>query len=85
MVVCDNGSGLVRHRNLVSSWYTIYVYLYMCMYLQQANACTRYMYVYKFVQLIKKGEITNYQVKVKFYFESGRIRDLFSEVNSHKN
>lgn len=44
MVVCDNGSGLVRHRNLVSSWYTIYVYLYMCMYLQQANACTRYMY-----------------------------------------
>lgn len=77
MVVCDNGSGLVRHRNLVSSWYTIYVYLYMCMYLQQANACTR--------QLIKKGEIANYQVKVKFYFESGRIRDLFSEVNSHKN
>lgn len=43
------------------------------------------VHVYKFVQLIKKGEITNYQVKVKFYFESGRIRDLFSEVNSHKN
>lgn len=81
MVVCDNGSGLVRHRNLVSSCYTIYVYLYMCMYLQQANACTRY----KFVQLIKKGEIANYQVKVKFYFESSRIRDLFSKVNSNKN
>lgn len=43
------------------------------------------VHVYKFVQLIKKGEITNYQVKVKFYFESGRIRDLFSEVKSHKN
>lgn len=27
------------------------------------------VHVYKFVQLIKKGEIANYQVKVKFYFE----------------
>lgn len=43
------------------------------------------VHVYKFVQLIKKGEITNYQVKVKFYFESSQIRDLFSKVNSHKN
>lgn len=43
------------------------------------------VYVYKFVQLIKKGEIINYQVKVKFYFESGRIRDLYSEVNFYKN
>lgn len=43
------------------------------------------VHVYKFVQLIKKGEIANYQVKVKFYFESSQIRDLFSKVNSHKN
>lgn len=57
----------------------------MCMYLQQAIKCMYQVHVYKFVQLIKKGEITNYQVKVKFYFESGRIRDLYSEVNSHKN
>lgn len=57
----------------------------MCMYLQQAIKCMYQVHVYKFVQLIKKGEIANYQVKVKFYFESGRIRDLFSEVNSHKN
>lgn len=34
---------------------------------------------------VKKGEITNYQVKVKFYFESSQIRDLLCKVNSHKN
>lgn len=35
--------------------------------------------------VVKKGEITNYQVKVKFYFESSQIRDLLCKVNSHKN
>lgn len=83
MVVCDNGSGLIRHRNLVSSCYTIYMCIYIC-----ACICNKLMHVRgTSIQIcaVKKGEITNYQVKVKFYFESRRIRDLFSEVNSHKN